>query len=186
LHQPADTFAVSASTAAFGGRAEATAQSLLTFSPLADGSAPVSFDFVGSGMSIFSDGYVRLFDLTANRSMFHYSWVGIGGDTGLPRGTNIPSFDITRGGFLSLDTALLDSHDYALTMHVATNSSSDSAGFRISMAGLAFTPVVPEPETWAMMLVGLAGVLFASRSKQRRAASQNDAGGAIAPRVIAG
>jgi hypothetical protein len=150
----ADTFSVFASTYAFGGSAVATAETHLTFSPLSNGVAPLEFSLSGAGAADFSSGSMSLSDLTNHKSLFNYSWKWPPGDGSA---NNVPnwvccSFQDTFGA----PVKLLDSHDYALNLRVSTNAGSDAQSMRITMAG--FTPAVPEPETWAMMLLGLGFV----------------------------
>jgi hypothetical protein len=161
----ADTFSVAAATVAFGGSSNAAASTMLTFSVLSNSLTPLTLDFTAGGSAaIFSSGLVGLFDTTIGQSVFSYGWARLGP-------SNVP----WQGGqpfgavSLSLQPLLLASHDYALTMKVATDASSDSQHVSISVSGLDVLSPVPEPETYALMLVGLGVIGFVAR---RRAAQR--------------
>jgi hypothetical protein len=47
-------------------------------------------------------------------------------------------------------------------------SSTQGFGFDYSVAATGFAGGVPEPSTWAMMLLGFAGLGFAFRQSRRR------------------
>jgi hypothetical protein len=167
----ADLFNVSTATSAFpnttftetSGFAKAIAESTFTFRTLADGVAPLTFNFDGSGQAIFSQGFVSLFDRTLNQSLFNYSWERVSG------AGNIPWFPTgSRDATLNLSPELFSSHTYALSMNTGTDANADSQSMAIRMSG--FQPIaapVPEPETWTMMLLGLGGVGFVARRNVR-------------------
>ena len=48
-----------------------------------------------------------------------------------------------------------------------TMSSTQGFGYTYAFAANGFSSAVPEPATWAMMLIGFAGIGFAYRSRQR-------------------
>ena len=140
----------------------------MTFSPLSNGLAPLTFSLSGGGSALFSSGEMSLSDLTNHKSLFDYSWKWPLGSNNVPNWTCC-SFQDTFGASVKL----LDSHDYALNLRVSTNAGSDAQSMRITMAG--FTPAVPEPETWAMMLLGLGFLGYiVPRQRARLGASQVD------------
>jgi hypothetical protein len=47
-------------------------------------------------------------------------------------------------------------------------SSTQGYGFDYSLAAAGFAGGVPEPSTWAMMLLGFAGLGFAFRQSRRK------------------
>ena len=62
----------------------------------------------------------------------------------------------------------------SLTAFGSTDTSTDlfTPSKDFALAGFqAFTPVVPEPSTWAMMLLGFAGLGFLARRGEKRASS---------------
>ena len=165
----ADAFSVLTSTSALWdparnettASARATAQSVVKFEPMTDGVAPLSFVFDGDGpQSAFSRGFVSLFDITLDKPQFYYSWDRL---FDLSK-SNIP-WTCCYDAVLNLGTQLFSSHKYTLSMSVGTDANTDSQAMSIMMSGVSAVPPVPEPETWAMMLVGLGGVLFASRRR---------------------
>lgn len=179
----ADMFSVSTATSAFpnatftenSGFAKAIAESKYTFRTLTDGVAPLAFNFDGSGQANFSQGFVSLFDLTLNQSLFYYSWERF------TLAGNIPWNHFTYDAALNLSPELFSSHTYALSMNVGTDANTDSQSMAIRMGGLQpIASPAPEPETWAMMLLGLGGVLVVSRGNVRRGArlARPETGGA--------
>ena len=166
----ANTFFVSAGTSAFptfdgpvstnSGLANATAKSTLTFKPRSNGLTPLSLAFDGSGEAAFSHGFVSLFDTTLNKSLSFYSW-----DRSTMAG-NIP-WDTNFDAFVNVAANLSSSHLYTLAMSVSTDANTDSQAMSIRMGGLTMASAAPEPEMWAMMLLGLGGVGFAARRRRR-------------------
>jgi PEP-CTERM motif len=54
---------------------------------------------------------------------------------------------------------------------LASRASSDNGGFADGEALVTgFSSTVPEPSTWAMMLIGFAGLAYAYRTTRRTAA----------------
>ncbi len=171
----ADMFLVSTATSALpnfrlgetSNFAKATAQSVLTFHTLQDGLAPLVFDFIGIDQSVYSDGFVSLFDVTASQSMFDYAWT-------FPFSGTVPWDCTTSFGCeasLSLETPMLASHRYALTLHESTNADFDSQALSIQVSGLLpIAGPVPETSTCAMMFAGLSIVGLMIRRRTSRCA----------------
>jgi PEP-CTERM motif len=93
-----------------------------------------------------------------------------------------PSNFFTGGGGISfqmcdstgtcLDQNLTQSHSSILMAFIAPGccSTSDGAGESgvVQIGAASVTPGVPEPATWAMMLLGFAGLGFAFRRSRRK------------------
>jgi PEP-CTERM motif len=161
----ADAFSVSAATVAFGGHANASATSVLSFSTLANVTGPLTLDFLAGGSSSFTAGLVNLFDMTTNQSLFSYEWTrfGMGGVNNVPW----PFAPLPAGeAIVNLQPQLFASHDYRLTMHVNTDASSDGQSASISLGGFKVVSPVPEPETYALMLMGLGVLGFVARRRK--------------------
>lgn len=140
--------------------AKAEAESTVTFKTLTDGLAPLSllFDVTGDGVTAFSDGFISLHDMTTNQSLFSFTLDDVAHDF----------FDgINRLIFIDFNAQLSASHTYRLGLGVSSSASEDAQFPAIHLSGLTAVPPVPEPETWAMMLVGL-GVLASSRIRRPR------------------
>jgi hypothetical protein len=169
----ADTFFVSTSTSGLidttkevDGTARAVARTDLTFSPLADGLAPLKFEIALTDTVTYSAGFMSLRDLTLDQDMAYYYWRGrIGPIADIPSGTNIPGFHFEASPRVDVSAGaqLFDSHDYALTVFTTTDANDDFQAVSIRTVGL-----IPEPETWAMMLAGLGVVGWIAR-RQRAA-----------------
>jgi len=150
------TFSVSTDTqdsTPLGGFTRATAESMLTFSTLADAAVPLTFEWVGTGIFADSEGFVRLRDVTANQSLFSYAWA-----YGDPAGT-VPWPWPQSFASLSPQPLLLASHVYDLSIHASTNAAMDGQGVSLSVHGFeTIVPPVPEPKTFALMLFGLGAL----------------------------
>lgn len=164
----ADMFSVSTSTQAIWGSSSATAQTTLTFRPLEDGDA--SLTFAGLAEHPFhSRGSLSLFNLTAGQDLFSYSWCGgsgekypcLSGDLLFPWSGNL----ITS--LLQLSPFLLASDTYVLTMRAATFANDDAQTVSLAVSGLQPIAPIPEPSTYAMMLVGVGVVGLAVRRRRR-------------------
>jgi opacity protein-like surface antigen len=67
---------------------------------------------------------------------------------------------------------------YMLNLTGARDGGNNNSAFRASYTGniaFAATPAVPEPATWAMMILGMGAVGFAMRSAKRRSNVKFDA-----------
>jgi hypothetical protein len=138
-----------------GGHSWATAESVLSFRTLQDLTVPLSFDFLLLGTP-YSAGFVSLFDQTSGLTLFSYSWDCCGFVS-----STVP-WSLGGSGYtasITVDQWLLASHTYELALHGSTYAKQDSQSLRIAASGL--TPIaapVPEPQTYALMLVGLCVV----------------------------
>jgi hypothetical protein len=163
----ANTFNVSTGTSALwdsslnevSAFAKASSQSIFSFNALANGFAPLTLDFDASkGQTFFSSGSISLYDTTSNQSLFLYDWSQ--GFVG-----NVP-FTPSLFASVSVDPFLLSSHQYLMTMNVSTNANTDAQAASIRVSGLQQVGVVPEPETYALMLAGLLAVGIAVRRRK--------------------
>lgn len=152
------------------GHAWATAETTLTFNTLVDVAAPLDFEFLFRGQP-YSRGFISLFDQTTSRSLFDYAycWAGPcerGNDTVPWVFGGTPGYTATA--YLSLSPWLESDHSYSLTLHGATYANGDDQWLSINVSGLSpVTAPVPEPSTYALMLVGLSAVgLMARRRRQ--------------------
>jgi hypothetical protein len=68
---------------------------------------------------------------------------------------------------------ITDSLAYTTAMEASSETFTTlySAPDDVSIRGVAFAPAAPEPSTWAMMLIGFAGLGFAGFRASRRAAT---------------
>jgi hypothetical protein len=173
----ADMFSVATETSAYpefalnevSNFARADAETNLSFSTLQDTSAGLQLEVIGGG-SFYSDGFVSLFDRTDNQYLFSYSWESLSVPNYPPPPGSFPfTWTGVNSAFLSLETQLESSHIYDLKLHASTNANTDSQYVSLQVSGLypIVTPA-PEPETWAMMLVGLGGVGFLARRRKER------------------
>lgn len=164
----ADVFSISAQTSATDSSvpiqsAGAHAETTLRFSTFADGLAPLSFAFTGDGQAYYSSGLVSLVDVTTDESMFMYSWDSSSffDPSMIPwvsHGTGPHRFTAS----IAAEPLLLASHVYELTMGASTNAQDDAQRVTIDLSGLQVAPV-PEPSTYAMLLMGFGLVGFSTR-----------------------
>ena len=142
-------------------RATASAKAVVNFSPSSTDVVPIFIDVIGRGHWYFSLGSISLYDVTAGAMLWNFDWNGTSGtlpwvDHGSvePRGT----------ASLTMDTALLQTHDYRLTLYSWVNSQEPSSPhIQMQVGGLR---VVPEPSVIALMsLTGIALIVARSRRK---------------------
>jgi hypothetical protein len=111
----------------------------------------------------FADLSTKTFNLVA-RYKDSYSWTGLGVVVG-------PKSNIDKnGGFWSLTDpfgdALIKSLSFTAVSGICGNGRCDNQS-DFALAGISTAPV-PEPETYALMLAGLAGVGFMARRRKTR------------------
>jgi hypothetical protein len=142
----------------------ASARSVFEFSPLRDATATLGLDFIGTGETFYTEGLISLTDTTAQQSLWSYSWKGgLGNVPWLP--PNYSGIGPRRTANITLDTALLSTHAYNLTMYTATSGDHDWEGMTIRMSGLQ--KKVPEPATLLLFGAGFAVMGLGRWRKQR-------------------
>jgi hypothetical protein len=180
----ASQFAISAFTATlgfgggtFGVASTAAATSEMLFVPVVSGVGEFVLDFRGYFEYFFSEGSVRLFDVTSNEQLWSYGWHGFQG--------SVPWVDDTDGparvmATLTLPTLLLSTHTYEFSMFTTTTSNPpDSEMITINLSGLK-PRVVAEPPSlllFSYAVAGLSGVAWrrvAARAKEPSAGTSQD------------
>jgi hypothetical protein len=124
----------------------ASARTDLVFSPLHEGIASLTLVY-NSSLDSFTSGFVVLSDLTSHTELVSYSKSGHGFEE------------------LTFDRFFDDDHSYSLSLFATSNANGDSEDLNISLSGFQVPPA-PEPETYALMLAGLAAVGFAARRRK--------------------
>ncbi|MDP9124183.1 MAG: PEP-CTERM sorting domain-containing protein [Pseudomonadota bacterium] len=161
----ADTFAVASGSydsTTLGGYTMATAETALNFKPLTDGMAPLTFQFAAA--TVYTGGFVSLYDDTTDQSLFLYSW----GGAGYPPG-NVPLPWTPNFAALTPDPLLLASHTYTLTLNAKSDAAMDSNYVSLGVSGFRSRAPIPEPSTYALLLAGLA--VAGAAARRRRAVS---------------
>lgn len=163
----ADLFSVAVSTDAFYGSypfAKANAKSILQFSALKDESGPLALSFVGHGLvPMYSDGFVSLYDITTDLSVFNYAWNGFHGGS-VPWDLYAP-----HKASIAVTLSLQASHRYALTLNTSSYANNDLEAVSIQVSGLA--PVVtsvPEPHIGWMLLAGMGFLAYKGTRRRHR------------------
>jgi PEP-CTERM motif len=148
--------------------------------------ADVVFDFTGvcdsgcpgtaTGVLTLADSYTFGADTTAadfvsfDYSSTHFSFDIASADVGfLPDGLNADGSFNSRGSFLvgrSLIYPLFRTMPGAFLVNIALDEEDIGATFKYTLV----SGPVPEPSTWTMMLVGLAGLGYAGYRKARQTA----------------
>jgi len=162
----ADLFRVRTETSALysfeaSARAEALAETILTFSPTQDGNAPIGIEVIGaSPNSNFSHGLLSLYDVTADVLLWSYGWETNGRNSTVP----FEGFCCYHA-VMDLTTALLASHQYRYTTQVGSDASTDSQSIEMTTTGLH---PVPEPTTLLLTSLGLTGFAIVRRRTSGR------------------
>ena len=138
-----------------------------TFSATGDIFAPLAVKTAGTA-EINSFGGFFIFPLEPTTNFIDRGTVVFGPDSQFdPFPTTTPVRFSNGGNFIGLSTTLagLTYYGFAYT----TNTTLNSIGFE-TVAGreITATTAVPEPATWAMMIVGVAAVGGAARGSRRR------------------
>lgn len=163
----ADALSVSTSTrargtvldGAFATRASADARSELTFQTAASGMAPLSIAFaaIGDGFTAFMDGFATLYDRTLGRTLFDYSLDEV-----------LQSVTSGQSRVLNFGVDLSSSHIYTLRLGASSDANFDGQDPSIALSGFEIVPPAPEPETYAMALIGLLAIGLALRRRGAR------------------
>lgn len=133
--------------------AQAAADSEVTFSPVADGTATVGVDFIRSGE--YGSGFGRLFDVTTQQELWGFSFGSdFGGCDLCPVAVNeggIDSFPTSYGPF-ALPTALKAADVYDLLLTSSSFNPAFSTYSSVQVSGLVS---VPEPSCFSLLGIGL-------------------------------
>lgn len=148
-------------TSAFGfaDTAVAAAAIMMDFSPLTDGVASIGIDGLGFYEAFNSTGFVRLMDVTAEQSLFDYSWTCCnfrmqGGN--MPWVYNPLNYPLNYTASVLQGLNLFSDHVYSLTMYAETGSNAhDSERLDLRVSGLK---TVPEPSTLLLIAIGASGL----------------------------
>jgi hypothetical protein len=179
----ADLFAVDLFTQAFptdplafASFAQASALSMIQFSPTQSGTVPIGLEFVGRDKGfIASTSSVSLFDLSASNLLWSYGTLAGGSVAPLPPWTfsQTPCLAHCRGdgelftatAMLDVDTLLDATHVYALTLFAQTAADKDREFFTTRVSGLR---PVPEPSSVLLLTTASAGFWVRCVRERRR------------------
>jgi len=103
-------------------------------------------------------------DTTVELSNDGQSWVSAGFVTGNTRGVDIDFFGFGSNSAFSY-VRLTDVAGEGDTSGVTVGADIDAVG---AISTRAVVPPVPEPATWAMMIIGIGGVGLSARARKRR------------------
>ena len=152
----ADYFATSVdSSAYYGARVSDSADSLLMFVPLTDGTALLGIDYFQMFYNTMS---IALFDMTSQQMVWEQQWAR----GGFVSGTlgSLPPI-----GSVVVPTAFSAAHEYALHLYTDGNSNNDGTQASLQVTGLV---KVPEPSTLLSLVTGLAGIGVFRRARTRK------------------
>lgn len=165
----AGLFGISAFTAAEGQfnpthtHARASAEARIRFSPNASGAINLNLQFTGTGQWYFSEGFVRLFDVTAGLEAWGFDWLGT--EPGTVPWIDNPGGDPRATALLNFDSNFNAGSIYELSIFARTDSNPpDSQRVRIQVVGFE---LIPEPSTAA--LLGLGALVLAAHRRCQRA-----------------
>jgi Domain of unknown function (DUF4082)/PEP-CTERM motif len=99
-----------------------------------------------------------------------YGWTGTDQEHNSNFGDGHPDSFNTGGGLVSFVQAVWTSSSTAAPGTVPTTTFGPTAPNFFSSANMEFTAAVPEPSTWAMMILGFAGIGFMAYRRKSRPA----------------
>jgi hypothetical protein len=153
----ANYFGTSVDSHSNRARVDESAESLLTFSPVTDGTALLGIDFFSL---FFSTVSISLFDVTGQQQLWQQQWLGGFGSGDLGQ---LPPI-----GTVVVATAFSAAHDYALHLLTTGSSANDATEASLRVSGLV---AVPEPSSLLLLSAGLAGIGVFSRARTRKSRS---------------
>ncbi len=138
--------------------ATSLAESTIWFSPAASGTAALELEHRGAYEWFYSKGTARLFDVTANQTVWTRDWyLGF-----IPGATRTDNPDNSVSFNYSLTADLDSSHVYSLLLKEQSWADADRQFVSLQLNGLAIVSQVPEPASLALLTLGF-GVLWNSK-----------------------